>query len=62
MDPDINDTWTYSWGPIFQAKKAYNQMMGSVCITPLLHGYGLLTTTSLPDLSEPAVMYLHCRF
>jgi hypothetical protein len=34
MDPDINDIWSYSWRPIFQAKKAYNQMMGSVCITP----------------------------
>lgn len=35
LDPDINDTWIYNWGPLFQAKKAYKHMMGSAEASPL---------------------------
>lgn len=36
LNPNVMDIWTYSWGPNFEARKAYEEMMATVDASPLL--------------------------
>jgi len=33
-DPNLNDSWSYNWGPDFTSKKAYKYLHGSIEASP----------------------------